>query len=125
MKTTRSSANLLFLLATWHAYAKLRLHTESTLEKQEAIGTSLCQALRKFTNVTCPRYTTKELPREANARMACQQTQATQGGRRADQLAAQSSRNGSICALTRYTASLTILLLFDGMEQQIRTIRRL
>jgi hypothetical protein len=74
-------SNLLFLLATWHAYAKLCLHTKSTLEKQEAVGVSLCQALRTFTNVTCPCYATKELPQEANARTARQQTQATQGGR--------------------------------------------
>jgi hypothetical protein len=73
--------DLIFLLSTWHAYAKLRLHTESTLEKQEAVSTSLCQALRKFANVTCPRYATSELPREATARRARQQTQATQRGR--------------------------------------------
>jgi len=36
----------------------------------ETVGTTLCQALRHFASVTCPRYATKELPREANARIA-------------------------------------------------------
>ena len=59
---------LLFLLSTWHAYVKLRLHTDTTLEMFESICTVLCQALRHFAAVTCPRYATKELPREADAR---------------------------------------------------------
>jgi hypothetical protein len=68
--------DLIFLLATWHAYAKLRLHTESTLTKLETVSTSLCQALKKFANVTCPRYDTRELRREATARIARQRAQA-------------------------------------------------
>ena len=64
----RSISELLFLLATWHAYAKLRLHTDTTLEMFETIGGSLCQALRYFAGMTCSRYATKELPREADAR---------------------------------------------------------
>ena len=61
-------SDLLFLLATWHAYAKLRLHTDTTLEMFRSVGMALCQALRHFAAVTCPRYATKELPREADAR---------------------------------------------------------
>jgi hypothetical protein len=64
----KSIAELLFLLATWHAYAKLCLHTDTTSEMLESIGTTLCQVLRHFAGVTCPRYATKELPREADAR---------------------------------------------------------
>ncbi|KAH9161682.1 hypothetical protein EDB89DRAFT_2029564 [Lactarius sanguifluus] len=73
----RSINELLFLLATWHAYAKLRLHTDTTLEMFQTVGTTLCQALRHFASVTCPRYATKELPREANARVARQRKGAT------------------------------------------------
>ncbi|KAI9431820.1 hypothetical protein H4582DRAFT_1794077, partial [Lactarius indigo] len=72
----RSISELLFLLATWHAYAKLRLHTDTTLEMFETVGATLCQALRYFATVTCPWYTTKELPREANARATRQQDRA-------------------------------------------------
>ena len=79
----RSISELLFLLATWHAYAKLRLHTDSTLEMLELVSKALCQALRHFASVTCPRYTTKELPREVRQRLARQQTQAARGRSRA------------------------------------------
>ncbi|KAH9026768.1 hypothetical protein EDB85DRAFT_1821615, partial [Lactarius pseudohatsudake] len=67
--------DLIFLLSTWHAYAKLRLHTDSTLKMLETVGTSLCQALRQFTSTTSARYATRELPREKNARVARQQNQ--------------------------------------------------
>jgi hypothetical protein len=73
----RSISKLLFLLATWHAYAKLRLHTDTTLGMFETVTKALCQALRHFATVTCPQYTTKELPREVRAHMTCQQAQAT------------------------------------------------
>ena len=77
----RSISELLFLLATWHAYAKLRLHTDTTLGMLETVAKALCQALRQFAAVTCPQYTTKELPREVNARIKRQQAQATRGAR--------------------------------------------
>ena len=69
----RSIKELLFLLVTWHAYAKLRLHTDTTLEMMKVVVTDLCQALRNFTTEICPRYTTRELPKEARARVSRQQ----------------------------------------------------
>ena len=60
--------DLLFLLATFHAYVKLRLHTESTVESLEIVTTALCQALQQFSTDVCSRYNTKELPREVAAR---------------------------------------------------------
>ena len=77
----RSISELLFLLSTWHAYAKLRLHTDTTLGMLETVAKALCQALRQFATVTCPRYATKELPREVNARLKRQQAHATRGER--------------------------------------------
>jgi len=59
---------LLFELATWHALAKLRLHTESTLYDLENSTTRLGQILRKFNSVVCANYETKELPSEIAAR---------------------------------------------------------
>jgi hypothetical protein len=72
----RSIGELLFLLATWHTYGKLRLHTDTTLGMLETVTKALCQALRHFATVICPWYTTKELPREVRARLTCQQAQA-------------------------------------------------
>ena len=68
--------DLLFLMATFHAYVKLRLHTESTVESLEIVTTALCQALRRFSTDVCPRYQTNELPREVAARVR-RQTSAT------------------------------------------------
>ncbi|KAN0118275.1 hypothetical protein V8E52_005251 [Russula decolorans] len=45
--------DLLFSLAAWHAYAKLRLHTKMTLGFLEASTTVLGQILRWFVNITC------------------------------------------------------------------------
>ncbi|KZT63257.1 hypothetical protein DAEQUDRAFT_780622 [Daedalea quercina L-15889] len=60
--------DLLFALAEWHAFAKLRLHTERTLALFEESVKTLGKAMRRFQSVTCPAFQTKELPREVAAR---------------------------------------------------------
>ncbi|PCH39704.1 hypothetical protein WOLCODRAFT_86451, partial [Wolfiporia cocos MD-104 SS10] len=59
---------LLFELATWHALAKLRLHTEDTLTVFTRATESLGDSLRAFVNTTCEAYDTQELPKEHAAR---------------------------------------------------------
>ena len=56
--------DLLFVLGNWHALAKLRLHTETTLRHLDSATTNLGIAIRKFHNTTCPAYDTRELPRD-------------------------------------------------------------
>ncbi|KAF8348460.1 hypothetical protein F5887DRAFT_880115, partial [Amanita rubescens] len=60
--------DLLYELATWHALAKLRLHTETTLKALGASTKRLGNALREFKKVTCDAYITKELPSEEASR---------------------------------------------------------
>lgn len=60
--------DMLFSLAEFHAFAKMRLHTERTLELFEQSIKTLGDATRKFETVTCAAYDTKELPRETAAR---------------------------------------------------------
>jgi hypothetical protein len=60
--------DLLFTLATWHAYAKLRLHTSTTLKQLETATTMLGSMLRRFSHLTCEAYHTTELPQEEAAR---------------------------------------------------------
>ncbi|EPS99439.1 hypothetical protein FOMPIDRAFT_20721, partial [Fomitopsis schrenkii] len=60
--------DMLFSLAEFHAFAKMRLHTERTLELFEQSIKTLGVATRKFETVTCVAYDTKELPRETAAR---------------------------------------------------------
>lgn len=60
--------DLLFALAEWHAFAKMRLHTERTLILFDQNIKTLGEALRRFESITCAHYDTKELPKEVAAR---------------------------------------------------------
>ena len=59
---------MLFSLAEFHAFAKMRLHTERTLELFDQSVIKVGDAMRKFETVVCAAYETKELPRETAAR---------------------------------------------------------
>jgi hypothetical protein len=59
---------LLYCTAEWHAFAKLRLHTESTLNHLEKLTTELGRLMRRFRDVTKSDFATFELPRESAAR---------------------------------------------------------
>lgn len=61
--------DLAFDLATWHAYAKLRKHTEYTIKSLRSQTKELGRQLRHFTNKTCSQYNTKRLPSEEAARI--------------------------------------------------------
>ena len=58
---------MLFVLCHWHALAKLRLHTDETLDIFMKVTTDLGNRIRDFAADTCPSFATKELPREAEA----------------------------------------------------------
>ncbi|KAJ7055705.1 hypothetical protein C8F01DRAFT_444509 [Mycena amicta] len=58
---------LIFRLAHWHAYAKLRLHTTATLERFHDATEKLCTTIRQFARDT-EHIKTHELPREQAAR---------------------------------------------------------
>ncbi|KAJ3510729.1 hypothetical protein NMY22_g15881 [Coprinellus aureogranulatus] len=58
---------LLFVCAQWHALAKLRLHTDHTLELLDFTTTHLGAKIRNSHSITA-RVPTKELQREADAR---------------------------------------------------------
>lgn len=55
---------MLFELATWHGFAKLRIQTETTLNDFENSTTRLGNIVRKFAKKVCSKYQTKELPTE-------------------------------------------------------------
>jgi len=63
-----SLMTLLYRTVEWHAFAKLRLHTESTLQHLEQLTTELGQLMRKFRDTTQSVFATLELPRETEAR---------------------------------------------------------
>ena len=60
-------ANLLFDLTTWHAYAKLCLHTDTSLGFFATTTIILGTTMRRFVKKTCGAYDTRELPHEMAA----------------------------------------------------------
>lgn len=58
---------LLYRLAEWHALAKLRMHTEHTLECLEKSTTTIGQELRKFRDISLKDFKCVELPKETAA----------------------------------------------------------
>ena len=60
--------DLLFMLGTWHALAKLRIHSTSSLSFFDGVTKSLGQVLRCFTDFVCPNFKTHETPAEAARR---------------------------------------------------------
>jgi hypothetical protein len=56
--------DLFFELATWHAFAKLHLHTESTVCALETSTTRLGMALWRFQSTICAEFDTRDLPSE-------------------------------------------------------------
>ena len=66
---------LLFVLCHWHALAKLRLHTDETLDIFTRVTKDLGDRIHSFATDTCTSFVTKELPREAEARRRRQEQQ--------------------------------------------------
>jgi hypothetical protein len=59
---------LLYRLAEWHSFSKLRMHVETTLTEMDSTTTTLGTLLRQFQSLTCQAFTTRELPKETAAR---------------------------------------------------------
>ncbi|KAH7904490.1 hypothetical protein BJ138DRAFT_1019091 [Hygrophoropsis aurantiaca] len=89
---------LLFLLAHWHALAKLRMHTDSTLTLLDCATKSLGAALRDFQTKVCPAFNTHELRREADAR---KRRSNAQSNRRQKQSKAAQTSEGSTAYMNK------------------------
>lgn len=59
---------LLFVMAHWHGLAKLRMHSDLTLQILDQQTAELGEHLRRFKARVCSMYDTQELDRELNAR---------------------------------------------------------
>lgn len=59
---------LLYRTAEWHGFAKLRMHTNSTLEHLEKLTKEFGILMRQFRDLSCSQFQTTELPREVAAR---------------------------------------------------------
>jgi hypothetical protein len=59
---------LLYRTAEWHGFAKLRMHTDTTIKHLEKLTKEFGQLMRQFRGSTCSEFETMELPREVAAR---------------------------------------------------------
>ncbi|KAJ7642811.1 hypothetical protein B0H17DRAFT_884233, partial [Mycena rosella] len=59
---------LIYIFATWHAYAKLRMHSDSTIKTFRGVTKKLGSQARHFVRTTCDAYVTYELPQEYKRR---------------------------------------------------------
>lgn len=111
---------LLFRLAEWHALAKLRLHTNNSLDKLDQALNALGRQLRRFQQFTCSAFQAMELPREV---AACQKRQdQSTNGRESTSGARPKSFNMltyKLHALGDYTASIRLFGTTDSYTTQI------
>ena len=71
--------DLLFVMACWHASAKLRLHTEKTLNVFRGLTSAFTKEIRHFANKICPRFKTVETPSESATSLRAEATRIKKG----------------------------------------------
>jgi len=58
---------LLYQTVEWHGLAKLRVHTQVTLDHLELLTNEYGCLMRSFQDLTCSKFKTQELPWEVEA----------------------------------------------------------
>jgi hypothetical protein len=107
--------DLAFDLATWHAYAKLRKHTDHTLASFRSQTKELGRQLRVFVNKVCSAYNTKPLPKEEAARVRRRATNVQKGDS-----ASQKNQGGDSNVRRFNMATYKIHALGDYVDQIVR-----
>ena len=69
LQHNRTVLELLFELANWHALAKLRMHTDVTIDIFESATDHMYAAMRSFSTTTCAAYETLESDAEMASRI--------------------------------------------------------
>lgn len=98
----RAIQDLLFTMAEWHANAKLRLHTTSTVVILEELTRSFGVRIRHFAKHICADYDTKELPKEEAARIRRRAKKQASTGQRSNGAAAGQPSKRKLFQLTTY-----------------------
>ncbi|EGO18986.1 hypothetical protein SERLADRAFT_443529 [Serpula lacrymans var. lacrymans S7.9] len=119
--------NLLFIMAQWHGLAKLRMHSDETLEFLDQATTLLGHQLCKFQQETCPAFNTKELQREIDARNRRQAKQQSSSSNARAPLSNNNARQPKafnlntykVHALGDYAATIRRLGTTDSYSTQI------
>jgi len=128
---------LLYRTAEWHGFAKLRMHTQATLDHLDSLTNEYGRLMRSFRDLTCSQFDTEELPREAEARKRAQQRAHARGSGTRTQAASTSQRKKTLNLLTPkfhalgdYVRTIQIFGTTDSFSTQVgelahRTVKRL
>lgn len=103
--------SLLYRFAHWHALAKLRMHSETTLSLLDQMFKRLSRQLRKFSDFTCTVFTTMELPKE---KAACERKTARERSALANPVTGGGNRKTKKFNLSTYK--------FHAMGDYVRSI---
>lgn len=101
---------LLYKAAEWHALAKLRLHTDSTLGLLEAVTREFGRLMRQFRDKTSGAFNTVELPRESGTR---------NGGARSSKKKILNLNTYKFHALGDYVATIRLFGTTDSYSTQL------
>ncbi|KAF5389068.1 hypothetical protein D9757_004995 [Collybiopsis confluens] len=94
--------HLLFDLNAVHSFAKLRLHSDPTLDVLDRHTSQLGKSLRVFKNHVCPAFSTKELAKEAGARQRRQAKDQQKRGSTLRSKKAAQTPNKKVFSLSTY-----------------------
>jgi hypothetical protein len=116
--------SLLYRFAQWHALAKLRMHSDTTLSVLDQTFKRLCFQLRKFRDFTCVAFLTVELPKEraarerkaARERSSSDQADAGNGGRKVKKF---NMNTYKFHAMGDYLRSIRLFGTVDSFTSQI------
>ncbi|OJA16859.1 hypothetical protein AZE42_09971 [Rhizopogon vesiculosus] len=95
--------DLLFIMAHWHGLAKLRMHSDLTLEILDRQTTELGEQFHQFKVNVCTAYSTQELDHEVNARS---RRQAKEAAKQAETGRANGSGKGAVARKPKDTPLL-------------------
>ena len=115
---------LLYRTAEWHAFAKLRLHTESTLEHLKQLTTELGQLTRNFRDSTQSAFLTFKLPKETEARRRRQNSGKGKEKTMAGDASGKNSKHLNLStykwhALSDYVHAIRLFGPMDGFSTQV------
>lgn len=101
---------LLYKTAEWHAFAKLRMHTSSTLRLLEVVTREFGRLMRQFRDRTSDEFDTVEFPRETSAR---------KGGTRSSKKKKLNLNTYKFHALGDYVTTIRLFGTTDSYSTQV------
>ena len=115
---------LLFRLSEWHALAKLRMHSDESLDQLDIALKKLAAEIRQFQQSTCNAFKTHELPSEVAARHRRQEGQIRSSGPATSTSSTARPKSFSILtykfhALGDYSRSIWMFSTTDSYTTQI------